>query len=236
MAPRPAFDSLIFTCEHGGNQIPRHYAGVFQKHRDLLETHRGYDIGALAVAKTLAKHFKVPLVFSTVSRLVIDLNRSLHHPKVFSELTRKLGEDQRANIISQHYAPYRQEVYDLLSKRLARRHKVLHLSIHSFTPELSGHVRNAQIGLLYDPKRPLELRFAWAWEKELKSAQETYRVRRNYPYLGYSDGLQTHLRTVFSPRLYAGLELEMNQAITQSREGQRSMAKLMIQTLGNLSL
>ena len=35
-------------------------------------------------------------------------------------------------------------------------------------------------------------------------------VRRNYPYLGISDGFTTHLRKAFGPR-YAGIELEVNQ-------------------------
>jgi hypothetical protein len=36
-------------------------------------------------------------------------------------------------------------------------------------------------------------------------------VRRNYPYVGYSDGLTTYLRTRFDDRQYSGIELEINQ-------------------------
>jgi hypothetical protein len=37
------------------------------------------------------------------------------------------------------------------------------------------------------------------------------RVRRNYPYLGKTDGLTTYLRRQFPAEQYLGIELEVNQ-------------------------
>ena len=45
-----------------------------------LSRHIAYDIGALAVAQRVASHFGATLVYSTVSRLVIDCNRPLNVP------------------------------------------------------------------------------------------------------------------------------------------------------------
>jgi|GEM_PF-3900962 len=39
------------------------------------------------------------------------------------------------------------------------------------------------------------------------------RVRRNYPCAGKGDGLTSHLRLLFPPRAYVGIELEVNQSI-----------------------
>jgi hypothetical protein len=40
-----------------------------------------------------------------------------------------------------------------------------------------------------------------------------FRIRRNNPYRGASDGLATALRKKFGMRQYAGIEIEINQKI-----------------------
>jgi predicted N-formylglutamate amidohydrolase len=79
----------VITCEHGGNRIPVPYRNLFHAHQALLDSHRGYDPGALIMARALATAFAAPLVASTVSRLLVDLNRSVGHPRLHSEATRK---------------------------------------------------------------------------------------------------------------------------------------------------
>ena len=37
---------------------------------------------------------------------------------------------------------------------MSRGRRVIHISSHSFTPELNGKVRRADVGLLYDPGSP----------------------------------------------------------------------------------
>ena len=90
--------------------------------------------------------------------------------------------------------------------------KVIHLGIHSFTPVLNGVEREADVGILYDPSRPAEAALA---ETLIKSIHEFYpqlSIRRNYPYLGKSDGLTTTLRQKFGTA-YVGLEIEINQKL-----------------------
>ena len=43
------------------------------------------------------------------------------------------------------------------------------------------------------------------------------RVRRNYPYAGWTDGLTTYLRTRFPPQRYVGIEIEINQRFVLGR-------------------
>lgn len=236
MAPRRRFDTLLLTCEHGGNQIPARYKSHFRGEDDLLATHRGYDIGALPVAKTLAKEMGVPLFFSITSRLVVDLNRSLGHKTAFSEFTSGLPDGEKEHITARYYTPYRQSVTEWLDQAIKAKKRVLHLSIHSFTPILKGEVRNAEIGILYDPKRPLELAFAHDLHRQLDGMQDLYRVRRNYPYLGYADGFQTALRKRYGAKVYAGLEIEMNQGISKDRAGQKSMIALFSEAFAALGL
>jgi len=207
------FDSFLVTCEHGGNRIPVPLQPLFRSHRALLSTHRGYDPGALVMAKALAEAFEAPLVTSTVSRLVVDLNRSLGHPQLFSAATRDLPQDRRASIVARHYLPYRAEVERLVAQAIARGRRVVHVSSHSFTPKLDGHLRRADVGLLYDPGRRGEAGLCARWKAALIARDPSLRVRRNYPYAGKGDGLTRYLRRRFPPAAYVGIELEINQRI-----------------------
>jgi predicted N-formylglutamate amidohydrolase len=202
---------LLFTCEHGGNRIPARYAPLFRERERLLQSHRGYDIGALGYAREFARSFKAPLVYSTTSRLLIELNRSLHHPNMFSSVTRSLPAPVRERIVERYYRPYRSAVEAHVASAAKRGERVLHISCHSFTPRMNGVVRTAEVGLLYDPARAGEAQFSKGWQRTIERLEPSWRVRRNYPYRGSDDGLTTYLRSRFGPHTYAGIEIEVNQ-------------------------
>ena len=203
--------SLLITCEHGGNRIPARYRHLFKGFEALLKTHRGYDAGALVMAKELAETFKAPLFVSSVSRLLVDLNRSPGHPRLYSEATHAAPPEVRHEILEAHYLPYRSQAEAHVAKEIAIGRRVVHISSHSFTPVLDGEVRKADIGLLYDPARAGELGLCLHWQAALNEMAPDLRVRRNYPYRGNSDSLTAHLRKRFAERDYAGIELEINQ-------------------------
>src|SRR5688572_24914849 len=110
------FDVIVLTCEHGGCDVPQDHASLFRAEANVLETHRGWDIGALAVAQGLAQNLDTPLFFSTTTRLLIDLNRSLHIKSVWSEWSRPLDAIRKKAIIERHYLPYRKTVEDHLAQ------------------------------------------------------------------------------------------------------------------------
>jgi predicted N-formylglutamate amidohydrolase len=203
-------DRFLITCEHGGNRIPFRYRRLFQGHEALLDSHRGYDAGALAVASDLAAALRAPLFKSTVSRLLIDLNRSPGHARLYSDITRATPPAMREEIRRRHYLPYRQRVEEWIESVVSKGERVVHISSHSFTPVLDGEVRKADVGLLYDPARPGELDLCRCWGKALKQLAPALRVRRNYPYRGKSDGLTRWLRQRFPAPSYVGIELEIN--------------------------
>jgi predicted N-formylglutamate amidohydrolase len=169
------------------------------------------DFGALEVARAFGARLGVAPVAATVSRLVVDLNRSPYHRNVFSEYTRPLSREEKRALMDAHYWPYRSDVERCVERAVRAGAFVLHVSAHSFTPELKGEVRNCDLGLLYDPRRGSERRFIDEWHAALTVHAPSLRVRRNYPYLGVSDSLVTHLRRVHGERAYAGVELEVNQ-------------------------
>lgn len=203
--------TLLVTCEHGGNRIPAKYWPIFRRHREALASHRGYDPGALAVARDFAAAFDAELVYSSTSRLLVELNRSHTHRQLFSEFSRTLPPDERERLLRRYYYPYREWVEAQVRQASEAKQRLVHVSCHSFTPVMDGNVRDADVGLLYDPKREPELRVCLAWQRQLNAAEPRLVVRRNYPYRGYNDGLTTHLRGLYAGRAYCGIELEVNQ-------------------------
>lgn len=179
----------------------------------MLDSHRGYDPGALLVARALAVAFGAPLVSSTISRLMVDLNRSIGHPQLFSAATRGAPSAVRGEIVAQYYHPYRTQVERLVQQAVSRGRRVIHIASHSFTPVLDGRVRRADVGLLYHPGRSAEVDLCARWKASLAQFAPEIRVRRNYPYAGKGDGLTAHLRLRFSNSEYVGIELEVNQSI-----------------------
>jgi predicted N-formylglutamate amidohydrolase len=179
----------------------------------LLDSHRGYDPGALVMARALASALGAKLVTSTISRLLVDLNRSIGHPHLFSAATRGAPPKVRAAIIKKNYLPYRQQVQRFVRQSVSRGRRVIHVSSHSFTPELDGKIRRADVGLLYHPGRRAEAQLCARWKASLATSAPDLRVRRNYPYAGKGDGLTSHLRRCFPRGAYVGIELEINQGI-----------------------
>ncbi|MBI5094542.1 MAG: N-formylglutamate amidohydrolase [Candidatus Hydrogenedentes bacterium] len=206
----PKGNRLILTCEHGGNRIPSAYADLFSKAGAELTSHRGYDPGALDLAKALGSALRAPLVFSTVSRLLVELNRTARHPALFSEFTRGLTPAEKDKLLRRYYWPHWRMIESLIAESLAQGMRVTHIGVHTFTPVLHGVERTADIGLLYDPARPREKAFCVRWQEALRKSGLELRVRRNDPYRGAADGLTTHLRRHFGSSRYIGVELEVN--------------------------
>lgn len=222
MRSRPVF--VLVTCEHGGNRIPAAYRRWFRGCARLLASHRGYDPGALAMARTLARVFAAPLVASKVSRLVVELNRSPGHRGLFSTAMLRAPSTVRDEALQRFYHPYRNAVSDAVERQIEHGYRVLHVSSHSFTPVLDGVVRRADIGLLYDPSRAFERNVVASWQRELRSRLPAFVVRRNSPYRGTDDGLTTMLRKHFADGTYAGIEVEINQK--HLRKGSREQSAL----------
>ena len=221
--------NLLLTCEHAGNEIPEGYEQYFTGAQEVLETHRGYDPGALDLFQKLSRL----AVFSQeymLSRLLVEPNRSLGHPQLFSEYTNSLTGAQKEQILEEFYLPYRRYIEGKIEGFINQGKQVLHISVHSFTPQLHGEVRNADIGLLFDPGRSPEEDFCIKFRKELLQQDKELVVRDNYPYLGVDDGFTTFLRQRF-PENYLGIELEVNQKFVLENKMEKRLKNAIFEAL-----
>lgn len=210
---------LLLTCEHGGNKIPRSYRKLFKgRATAALNSHRGWDPGALSIARDLKSRLGAPLYASETSRLLIDLNRTLGKKGSFSEFTIHLSDDEKMKIAERYFHPHRRAVEKRVSEVLKSGRQIIHFALHSFTPVLNGEVRNCEIGLLYDPKRKTEREICRQIKLALTKSDPQLRVRLNYPYHGISDGFPPTLRKQNGPGKYAGIEIEFNQGWLKTKK------------------
>ncbi|MGY6555936.1 MAG: N-formylglutamate amidohydrolase [Wenzhouxiangella sp.] len=205
---QPPF-SVLITAEHASCAVPAQYAGLFAGQEAVLQSHRAWDPGTADLAEALSVALDAPLLAGEVTRLLVDLNRSSGHPRHLSEFSRKLSRSQRQELSARYWQPHR-ETY---RRWIEEARLLLHLACHSFTPELDGQRRNAEIGLLYDPARQRERELAERLAAAIKDAQPGLRVRMNYPYRGTANGMgQQHRRWFGEDRLIT-LELEVNASL-----------------------
>lgn len=208
---RRGFAPLV-SCEHASRAVPERHQEAFNTDaaRELLKSHSGYDRGARELARVLARTWDAPLFEGQQSRLLIDLNRSAHHRRLFSEFSAAFTTKERQELLRIH-TEYQEQIKETVRK-LSQAAPVLHLAVHSFTPILDGKSRSTDIGLLFDPQRREEAAFAHALQRRLQSATNL-RIHRNAPYRGVADGLPTILRRSFFGAQYLGFELELNQRL-----------------------
>lgn len=206
----PAPDAFLLTCEHATNRVPAAYARYFNGRKRLLDSHLGWDAGAHDLARALARRLGWTLHSGTATRLLVDLNRSLSHPRLFSRLTRPMTPQEKEAALREFYRPYRSAVTGHVQRRIAAGRRVMHLSVHSFTPVFDGKARAVEIGLLHDPRRGPERALVARWRKALADALPRTNVYFNLPYRGTADGLTRDLRDLFPAASYMGIEIEVS--------------------------
>ncbi|MEQ1904409.1 MAG: N-formylglutamate amidohydrolase [Pirellulaceae bacterium] len=222
--------SVVLSCEHATNFVPAAYRHLFAGREAVLSSHRGWDPGTLELGRAFTCKLQAPLFVAPVSRLLVEVNRSVGHRRLFSEFSSGLAPAEQKRLLSQYYFPHRNAVEAAIRAEVAKKKQVLHLSLHSFTPVLGEDHRRADVGLLYDPKRIGEREFSSRWISALRDLRSELIIRRNYPYLGTADGFTTYLRRHFPQQFYWGIELELNQRFWLNH---RSQYKSLVQALTN---
>lgn len=205
--------AIILSCEHASNHVPGKYQVLFADAEADIQSHRGWDPGALELARQLQALSHMPVLHGEVTRLLIEINRSVDNPELWSEYTTHLSQKEKRSLIDTYYHPYLLQLSNRIKSTIHSGQHALHVSVHSFTPVWHEKPRTVDIGILFDPQRTEESNYAHAWIDALKEALPALRIIPNAPYAGTDDGLTTILRKQFSPDKYSGIEIEVSQAL-----------------------
>jgi predicted N-formylglutamate amidohydrolase len=155
---------IVLICEHASNHVPARY-GALGLAPDALDSHIAWDPGALGVARSLSQALDAPLVFATVSRLVVDLNRDPTAPDSIAALSERtpipgnqnLDSAERSRRVDEVYRRFHSAVEALIADRVATGTARAVVSVHSFTPVYRDIPRPWHIGLIFDRDERLAL-------------------------------------------------------------------------------
>jgi predicted N-formylglutamate amidohydrolase len=175
--------NVVLVCDHASHRVPRRL-GTLGLDPSRLREHVGWDPGAAAVARRLSTELDAPLVLSGYSRLVIDCNRPLRSAESIAEesdgvpIAANLGlsSEERAVRATALFHPYHDAIARVLDGRHGR--PTVLLSIHSFTPVLTGHARPWDVGVSARRERRLASRLV----AELRCDRGGWTVGDNEPY------------------------------------------------------
>jgi predicted N-formylglutamate amidohydrolase len=157
---------ILLVCDHASRQFPAamHQLGLADW---VLDQHVACDIGAGMVTRHLADRLNAPAVLAGYSRLIVDLNRQLHHESAFARISdgiaipgnQDIGEQERVQRIQSFFNPYHDAITGQLNLFEKRSIVPAFLSIHSCTPVFNNVVRHCQIGVMWDqdPRIPVPL-------------------------------------------------------------------------------
>jgi predicted N-formylglutamate amidohydrolase len=226
---------VLVVCDHASRQIPAEMKNLGMSEAELA-THRGWDIGAGAVARELGSLLGVPVVLASNSRLVVDCNRTLDDPTAFPQVSdgvpvpgnAELTAGDREARANAFYWPYHHAIRDQLTglEKLAPAPALI--AVHSFTPELDGFKRPWHVGALWDKDSRIAMPFMGAFADHPDIV-----VGDNEPYSGRHPAdftLDHHAEAEGLPHL----AIEIRQELIATQSGAAHWAKILFSVLQNI--
>jgi len=225
---------LVLVCDHASNRVPRALRQLGLTAAALGE-HIGWDIGAAAVARHIARRFDAPLALTGYSRLVIDCNRALDDPSsipaesdgVAVPGNRGLSPEEPARRAEALFHPYHAAVDDLVVARAKRDVAIAVISIHSFTPVFASQRRPWHVGVLWNQDGRIAIPLLGA----LRGHAELV-IGDNEPYSG-RDAVGYTVRQHAERRGLAHVALEIRQDLIAGADGAARWAAIVGDALGD---
>lgn len=149
---------LLLVCEHASRRVPEAWSNLGLADHEL-ERHIGWDIGAAAVSRHLARLLDAPAILAGYSRLFLDCNRRPGAPDFIPAVSDGTVVPGNRDIDAEDVRRRIEAVFTPLHAAIARRLDLMTahrgrapamLAMHSFTPVMAGTVRPWNIGVLWN--------------------------------------------------------------------------------------
>ncbi len=223
---------LVMFCDHAGRAFPRSL-GTLGLTQRAVDQHIAWDIGIAGLGRRLARSLDAPFFMTAYSRLVIDCNRHPDDPTSIAQESdgvavsgnRGLGAAERRRRQEEIFLPYHAALTAEIRGRVAAGRVPVVLSLHSFTPVMSGFQRPWHVGVLWnnDARLPVPLMRRLAEEPGLV-------VGDNEPYSG-RDGHGYSIRAHAEALGLAHALLEIRQDLIADDAGQEKWAGILHRVL-----
>lgn len=227
---------VLVLCDHASNAVPS-WIGDLGVSADAMESHIGWDIGALWMAERIAERAGAPGVFSAYSRLALDCNRPLSHPGLIPEASDGVAIPANAGLTAQDageriekiFLPYHFAIVEQLVRFAHEGVEPLVLAVHSCTPVMNNFQRPWPIGIAHSADQRVSRPLLETLEKN-----GGFEVGDNEPY-----AVDDADYTVVAHGLERGLKhvlIEVRQDLIDERSGAEMWADTVFDALGELEL
>jgi predicted N-formylglutamate amidohydrolase len=221
---------FLLLGDHAGVAIPAALGDLGLSLADL-ERHIACDLGVAGLGEVLSRRLDAALIAQRYSRLVIDCNRALDDPGSIAAVSdgsaipgnNSLAPADRQARIDEVFQPYHRRIADELDRRLVGGRRTILVSLHSFTPALTGPgagPRPWRYGVLHRN----DSAFSRAVLAALIARHGADVVGDNQPYA--MDGTDNTVPLHADPRGLDYLELETRQDLIADGPGQAAVAAL----------
>jgi predicted N-formylglutamate amidohydrolase len=222
---REGLSNFVIVVDHASRRIPRVLSDLGLP-PSQLQRHIAWDIGALAVAREVAKALDAPIVMQNYSRLVIDCNRdpgvasSIPTISEASEIPGNLGLTEKQKLARRReiFEPYHAHIGALLDERTATGRPTILVAQHSMTDVFNGERREMQAAVLYNRDRS----FA-GLVLDLLRSEAGLVIGDNQPYF-VSDESDYTIPHHGEARGLPHVEIEIRQDLLLDETGQREWA------------
>ena len=219
---------ILLCCDHAGNAVPAALDGLGLS-PDAFDRHIAIDIGAMGVAMGLAARLDAMLVAQRYSRLVIDCNRRPAQATSIPQVSdgtaipanRGLPAADRRQREREILAPYQSAIGMELDRRAVAGRATAMVTVHSFTPRMSGADRPWHLGVIHgDDDRGARMLLALIEET---GAGVGLTIGHNQPYIVEMD-VDFTLPVHAEERGLPYVELEIRQDLIANAAGQAAWA------------
>lgn len=223
----PCEGGVLIVVDHASSHVPDDIdLGISPQ---FAEDHIAFDRGAAPIARMMTENTGYLAILSTVSRLVVDLNRYPDENAVIPERSdgveipgNRISPEDRQARLDRYFTPYHDRIRALVSDLRPS----LVLSLHSFSPTLRSNLqlqRPWDVGIMYNEYETAP-RFAIQFLEE----DTVLNVGDQFPYSGkdLNATMNRHCETIGQP--YIGVEIR--QDLIMEDVGQRRFADILLRT------
>ncbi|MEX3010496.1 N-formylglutamate amidohydrolase [Hoeflea sp. TYP-13] len=230
---RDGKSQVVLVCEHASNRVPENLNNLGLT-EEQLNSHVGWDPGALDLAKALSVSLDSPLIAARLSRLVYDCNRPPEATSAmpdFTEVCRvpgnvSLSEVDRQARAREIYEPFHVELAHVIARKRLQGLAPVLVTIHSFTPVFRGEHRFVEVGYLHGQDN----RLAKAMLLHASSDQ-VFDIRLNQPY-GPEDGVLHTIDRHTAKNGAANVMVEIRNDLLANNDDRRAVHELLLESLG----
>jgi predicted N-formylglutamate amidohydrolase len=225
----------LVVCDHASRAFPR---GMQRLGLPELPSwqHIAWDIGAAELARGISNALDAPAVLAGYSRLVVDCNRHPDDAEAFRRHSdgwlvpgnQSLTEFERRVRLACFFDPYHEAIAAMLAGFRTREVVPLVVSVHTFTPEMSGFARPWHVGVLWDKDEPNARRLI----DGLRSVEDLV-VGDNEPYSGKHPSdftIDHHAERAGLPHVC----IEVRQDQLESPAGTERWVRLLARLIGEM--